>query len=237
LIPNRINQRVNAQTAVIASRAMKPVRVVATALLGLVISGCALQTALEPSFVADDARTVIQRSAADMPLPESATVFLGGSVVTGSGDNWAGRIDFVDPQRPLQLMRFFVDRVVAAGWTYTSSTIAKTITLNFQRNGRRATIWIYGQEARGGFLGIGGAGGDGLQIGPSRVTIAVNHADAIEQQSPFLDLPPLPPVEPIASVGAPQQDAPAAVAAQGERVPIAAQVDLATVAAQVSAPR
>lgn len=199
---------------------MKPVRVAATALLGLVLSGCALQGALEPSFVADDARTVIQRTAKDMPLPESATVFLGGTVVTGSGNNWAGRIDFIDPQRPLQLMRFFVDRVVAAGWTYTSSTIAKTVTLNFQRNGRRATIWIYGQDASGGgFLGLGGGGNDGLQIGPSRVTIAVNHADSIEEQGPFRDLPALVPVEPVAPPPAssslvPPTASPAAAAAQ-----------------------
>ena len=229
MIPNRIKQRVMAETTVIASRAMKTVRVAATALLGVVFSGCALQGALEPSFVADDARTVIQRTAKDMPLPESATVFLGGTVVTGSGNNWAGRIDFIDPQRPLQLMRFFVDRVVAAGWTYTSSTIAKTVTLNFQRNGRRATIWIYGQDAGGGgFLGLGGGGGDGLQVGPSRVTIAVNHADAIEEQGPFRDLPALVPAEPIAPPPASSTLVPPAASPAGAAQPALAAASTAT---------
>lgn len=236
MVPNRINKRVIVETTVIASRAMKTVRVAATALLGLVLSGCALQGALEPSFVADDARTVIQRTAKDMPLPESATVFLGGTVVTGSGNNWAGRIDFVDPQRPLQLMRFFVDRVVAAGWTYTSSTIAKTVTLNFQRNGRRATIWIYGQDVSGGgFLGLGGGGGnDGLQVGPSRVTIAVNHADSIEEQGPFRDLPALPAAEPIAPPPASSSLVPPAAAPGGAAQPALAAASAAVAPVLVS---
>jgi hypothetical protein len=126
-------------------------------------------------------------------------------------------------------MRFFVDRVVAAGWTYTSSTIAKTVTLNFQRNGRRATIWIYGQDAGGGgFLGLGGGGGDGLQVGPSRVTIAVNHADAIEEQGPFRDLPALVPAEPIAPPPASSTLVPPAASPAGAAQPALAAASTAT---------
>lgn len=102
---------------------------------------------------------------------------------TGTGDNWVGRVELTDQQSPGELTRFFVDGAVGAGWTLTTSTVARTITLNFERNGRKATILIDGarESTGGGFLGLGGGGSEGR----TRVTISVNHEGAVQDQTPF----------------------------------------------------
>jgi len=115
-------------------------------------------------------------------------VSLYGTVITGTGDNWVGCLELHNEQTPGSLTRFFVNGAVGAGWTLTTSTIARTITLNFERNGRKATILIDGarENTGGGFLGLGGGGSEGR----TRVTISVNHEGAVQDQTPFrLPLP------------------------------------------------
>lgn len=172
----------------LASRAMKKVLAVLVPAVALLIGGCSPQTALLESFVPEDTKTIIQRVAKDVPLPENASVSLNGTVITGSGNNWVGRIELVDQQTPGELMRFFVNGTVAAGWSLTTTTIARTITLTMERNGRKASILIDGAMGpTGGLFGIGGSGGDGRR---SRVTISVNHEGAVEDQTPFRILTP-----------------------------------------------
>lgn len=121
------------------------------------VVGCSPQTALLNNFVPEDTKTIIQRVAKDVPLPENASVSLNGTVITGSGNNWVGRIELVDQQTPGELRRFFVNGTVAAGWTLTTTTIARTITLTMEPNGRKASILIDGaMEPTGGLFGIGG---------------------------------------------------------------------------------
>lgn len=167
---------------------MKKVLVTAAGIGALLIAGCTPQTALLESFLPEDTKIIVQRVARDMPIPEEATVSLSGTVITGSGSNWVGRIELTDAQTPGQLTRFFVNGAVASGWTMTTSTIARTITLNFERNGRKATILIDGarEVSGGGFLGLS----SGNDTGRTRVTISVNHDGAVEDQTPFRTLLP-----------------------------------------------
>lgn len=168
---------------------MKKALASAVAVATVLFAGCTPQTALLESFVPEDTKTIIQRVAKDVPLPEGSSVSLNGTVITGSGNNWVGRIELSDPQTPGELMRFFVNGTVAAGWTLTTTTIARTITLNMERNGRRATILIDGALAvsSGGLFGLGGGG----QGGSTRVSISVNHEGAVEDQTPFRILAPV----------------------------------------------
>jgi hypothetical protein len=178
----RIIQKVVAEIRVLASRAMKKVLVVAATLATLFVVGCSPQTALLESFLPEDTKIIVQRVARDIPIPENATVSLYGTVITGTGDNWVGRLELTDEQSPGELTRFYVNGADGAGWTLTTSTIARTITLNLERNGRKATILIDGarENTGGGFLGLG-SGGEGR----TRVTISVNHEGAVQDQTPF----------------------------------------------------
>ena len=173
----------------IACGAIKKSLLVATAVATTLLAGCSSQSAFVDSFLPEDTKIVVQRVAKDIPLPEAAAISLAGTAITGSGNNWVGRIELTDAQTPGALTRFFVSGAVSAGWTLTTSTIARTITLNFQRNGRKATILIDGvpeNSGGGGFFGGGGSSGDGR----TRVTISVNHEGAVEDQTPFRDLIP-----------------------------------------------
>lgn len=163
---------------------MKRALIATASLATLLLVGCTPQNALLDSFLPEDTKIIIQRIAKDIPLPDNATVSLAGTVITGSGNNWVGRLELTDQQSPGELTRFFVNGAVGAGWTLNTSTIARTITLNFERNGRKATILIDGarEDTRGGFLGLGGGGNND---GRTRVTISVNHEGAVEDQTPF----------------------------------------------------
>ena len=161
---------------------------VSTIIASVWLAGCSPQAALLDSFLPEDTKTIIQRVAKDIPLPDDAAVSLAGTVITGSGNNWVGRLELTDPQSAGELTRFFVNGAVGAGWTLATSTIARTITLNFERGGRKATILIDGarEGGGGGFLGLGGGGNQGR----TRVTISVNHEGAVEDQTPFRILLP-----------------------------------------------
>ena len=173
----------------LASRAMKKVFVAATGVIALLCAGCVSQTDLVASFLPEDTKIIIQRIAKDMPLPDTATVSLSGTVISGSGNNWVGRIELTDAQTPGQLTRFFVNGAVSAGWTLTASTIAKTITLNLERDGRMATILIDGDRVPRS-AGLFGLGGGNAAQGTTGVTISVNHKDGVEDQTPFRDIVP-----------------------------------------------
>jgi hypothetical protein len=58
------------------------------------LQGCALDS--DPIRYESDTKSVVEFMAFDMPLPDSAELDLGGTVIAGTGQNWSGRIAIVD---------------------------------------------------------------------------------------------------------------------------------------------
>lgn len=128
-----------------------------------------------------DTKAVVQFMAFDMPLPETAELDLGGTVVAGTGQNWSGRIAIVDNQTRGELLKFFVERGVDTGWAIRSATVSDQMTVVMEKSGRVATIEIGG----GSILKSGGFFGGGGSDGRTPVSITVNHEGAVENQRPF----------------------------------------------------
>ena len=144
------------------------------------IGGCAVgSNALryEP-----DTKMVVEFMAFDLPLPDSAELDLGGTVVAGSGENWSGRIALVDSQTRGELLRFFAETGVEAGWTLRSTTVSDRMTLVLEKDERVASIEI-GGSSQAGTVGLFGTGGG--NDGRTPVSITVNHKGAVETQRPF----------------------------------------------------
>lgn len=151
----------------------------ALALLG----GCALGS--DPMRYEPDTKAVVEFMAFDMPLPETAELDLGGTVVAGTGQNWSGRIAIVDDQSRGELLKFFVERGVDTGWELRSTTVSDRMTVVMEKSGRVATIEIGGGSA----LDSGGLFGGGGADGRTPVSITVNHEGAVENQRPFGTVP------------------------------------------------
>lgn len=149
----------------------------------LFIQGCALGS--DPIRYESDTKAVVEFMAFDMPLPDSAELDLGGTVVAGTGQNWSGRIAIVDPQTRGELLRFFVERGVETGWELRSTTVSDRMTVVMEKGGRVATIEIGGSSASSS---AGLFGGDAAQ-GRTPVSITVNHQNAVENQRPFGTVP------------------------------------------------
>lgn len=131
-----------------------------------------------------DTKAVVEFMAFDMPLPDTAELDLGGTVVAGTGQNWSGRIAIVDDQTRGELLKFFVERGVDTGWELRSTTVSDQMTVVMEKNGRVATIEIGGSALNsGGFFGGGGSDGR------TPVSITVNHEGAVENQRPFGTVP------------------------------------------------
>lgn len=149
------------------------------------LAGCST-TAEVASYLPEDTKIIVRFLANDLPLPDNSSVKRTGTVITGSGSNWAGRLELTAPQTPGQLMRFFAEGVVGAGWTLKATTVSSTIILVIEKDGRVGAIEIADSRpviAQGGLLGgLGSAGGDSAE---TEVRISVNHKDAVQDQAPF----------------------------------------------------
>jgi hypothetical protein len=150
------------------------------------LAGCST-TAEVASYLPEDTKIIVRFLANDLPLPDNSSVKRTGTVITGSGSNWAGRLELTAPQTPGQLMRFFAEGVVGAGWTLKATTVSSTIILVIEKDGRVGAIEIADSRpviSQGGLLGGLSAGTTG-NSNETDVRISVNHKDAVQDQAPF----------------------------------------------------
>ena len=150
----------------------------------LTITGCTTASTIA-SYLPEDTKIIVRFLANDLPLPDNSSVKRTGTVITGSGSNWAGRLELTAPQTPGQLMRFFAEGAVGAGWTLKATTVSSTIILVIEKGGRVGAIEIADSRpvvAQSGLLGLGGNTAAGAE---TEVRISVNHKDAVQDQTPF----------------------------------------------------
>ena len=150
----------------------------------LTITGCTTASTIA-SYLPEDTKIIVRFLANDLPLPDNSSVKRTGTVITGSGSNWAGRLELTAPQTPGQLMRFFAEGAVGAGWTLKATTVSSTIILVIEKGGRVGAIEIADSRpvvAQSGLLGLGGNTNAGAE---TEVRISVNHKDAVQDQTPF----------------------------------------------------
>ncbi len=148
----------------------------------LTITGCTTASTIA-SYLPEDTKIIVRFLANDLPLPDNSSVKRTGTVITGSGSNWAGRLELTAPQTPGQLMRFFAEGAVGAGWTLKATTVSSTIILVMEKGGRVGSIEIADSRvssANAGLFGIGGTSSN-----ETEVRISVNHKDAVQDQTPF----------------------------------------------------
>ncbi len=153
-------------------------------LVVVLVAGCTTASTIA-SYLPEDTKIIVRFLANDLPLPDNSSVKRTGTVITGSGSNWAGRLELTAPQTPGQLMRFFAEGAVGAGWTLKATTVSSTIILVIEKGGRVGAIEIADSRpvvAQGGLLGLGGNTNAGAE---TEVRISVNHKDAVQDQTPF----------------------------------------------------
>lgn len=148
----------------------------------LTSTGCTTASAIA-SYLPEDTKIIVRFLANDLPLPDNSSVKRTGTVITGSGSNWAGRLELTAPQTPGQLMRFFAEGAVGAGWTLKATTVSSTIILVIEKDGRVGAIEIADSRATAANAGLFGLGGTASS--ETEVRISVNHKDAVQDQAPF----------------------------------------------------
>lgn len=89
-----------------------------------------------------DTRLIIEYLLADMPLPPDSDILEEKTVIQGSGQGWSGKMTFLTPLSPAELMIFFYENIATAGWDLISSTISEQIILVYKRGYRIATVEI-----------------------------------------------------------------------------------------------
>ena len=67
----------------------------------------------------------------DIPLPESATMDLHKSVVTGAGDTWAGHLVYDTKNSRVRVIDFTSKEMKAKGWSKVSELRGKESVLVF----------------------------------------------------------------------------------------------------------
>jgi len=85
----------------------------------------------------------------DIPLPESATMDLHKSVVTGAGDTWAGHLVYDTNNSRVRVIDFTSKEMKAKGWSKVSELRGKESVLVFMMDRRVATIRVSKED---GFL-------------------------------------------------------------------------------------
>lgn len=148
----------------------------------LTITGCTTASTIA-SYLPEDTKIIVRFLANDLPLPDNSSVKRTGTVITGSGSNWAGRLELTAPQTPGQLMRFFAEGAVGAGWTLKATTVSSTIILVMEKGGRVGSIEIADSRVNSANTGLFGVGGTSST--ETEVRISVNHKDAVQDQTPF----------------------------------------------------
>ena len=173
-----------AEHGVITCRPMSRLRLsLALAIAALCFAGCTTSSTIA-SYLPEDTKIIVRFLANDLPLPDNSSVKRTGTVITGSGSNWAGRLELTAPQKPGQLMRFFAEGAVGAGWTLKATTVSSTIILVMEKSGRVGSIEIADSRSvteGGGIFGLG----SGASSSETEVRISVNHKDAVQDQTPF----------------------------------------------------
>tara|TARA_Y100001960_G_C14449713_1_gene716702 strand:+ start:85 stop:594 length:510 start_codon:yes stop_codon:yes gene_type:complete len=147
-------------------------------LIAVILSNCS-------SFserLQEDTKLLIEYALYDFPFPPSSQIVEKETVILGSGDRWSGKVRYLDKKSPAELLKFYDQVVMTAGWEMKSSTVSEGIVLVFSRENRVATVEIN----RLSFL-------EGLKIAASRatsVTVSLNYVDTIGDkelpQSPTL---------------------------------------------------
>ncbi len=163
---------------------LRTVNVVFALAVIVLVAGCTTASTIA-SYLPEDTKIIVRFLANDLPLPDNSSVKRTGTVITGSGSNWAGRLELTAPQTPGQLMRFFAEGAVGAGWTLKATTVSSTIILVIEKGGRVGAIEIADSRpvvAQGGLLGLGANTNAGAE---TEVRISVNHKDAVQDQTPF----------------------------------------------------
>jgi hypothetical protein len=77
-----------------------------------------------------------------MPLPKDARISPNKSLILGSGDNWAGRIELSSSMEPLEASAFFANEYPKNNWLLISSTKSKLSILVFTSSTRTLTLEI-----------------------------------------------------------------------------------------------
>ena len=148
----------------------------------VLVAGCTTASTIA-SYLPEDTKIIVRFLANDLPLPDNSSVKRTGTVITGSGSNWAGRLELTAPQTPGQLMRFFAEGAVGAGWTLKATTVSSTIILVMEKGGRVGSIEIADSRVNSANAGLFGVGGTSST--ETEVRISVNHKDAVQDQTPF----------------------------------------------------
>ena len=126
--------------------------------------GC---TTLDGSYQ-KDSKLLIEYALYDFPFPTTAKIIEEETVILGSGERWSGKVRFLDPKSPAQLLKFYSEVVPGSGWTIKASTVSAGIFLVFSKDGRVATVEIN----RLSFF----KGRPLFSTGKTSVVVSVNHA-------------------------------------------------------------
>jgi len=123
------------------------------------------------SRLQEDTKLLIEYALYDFPFPPTSQIIEKETVILGSGDRWSGKVRYVDRKSPPELLKFYDQVVVEAGWEMKTSTVSEGIFLVFSKGHRIATVEIN----RMSFL-------EGMKLISPRatsVTISVNYIDTI----------------------------------------------------------
>ena len=123
------------------------------------------------SRLQEDTKLLIEYALYDFPFPPTSQIVEKETVILGSGDRWSGKVRYLDRKSPPELLKFYDQVVVEAGWEMQTSTVSEGIFLVFRKGHRIATVEIN----RMSFL-------EGMRLISPRttsVTIFVNYIDTI----------------------------------------------------------
>ena len=123
------------------------------------------------SRIQKDTKLLIEYALYDFPFPPSSQIVEKETVILGSGDRWSGKVRYLDKKSPPELLKFYDQVVIAAGWEMKTSTVSEGIILVFNKDYRVATVEIN----RMSFL-------EGMKLLTPRttsVTVSINYVDTI----------------------------------------------------------
>jgi len=123
------------------------------------------------SRLQEDTKLLIEYALYDFPFPPNSQIVEKETVILGSGDRWSGKVRYLEKKSPPELLKFYDQAVIAAGWEMKSSTVSDGIVLVFAKDYRVATVEIN----RLSFL-------EGIKIVAPRatsVTVSINYVDTI----------------------------------------------------------
>jgi len=123
-----------------------------------------------------DTKLIVEYALYDFPFPLTSQIVEEETVILGSGERWSGKVRYLDPKSPPELLKYYGEVVTAAGWEMKASTVSEGIFLVFGKDERVATVEIN----RMSFL-------EGISFMSPRstsVTVSVNYQDTIGKTRP-----------------------------------------------------